>query len=316
MKMKLKKRFGQITHKGFTLVELLVVISIIAMLLAVLMPALSKAREQAKVTMCLANCKQLGVIIATYRTEYDGRVPIILNRWASNPLEGTNYPVKYLYISLGLRNYDSQTKNLPSELSPEGKWGLRFEGQMATYVDKYLPNYYVCPFARGKATMAETKDEGTVTVNGKEFTRRNFKGKFESFSTFMYGLIKDEDMGSTHATGCRPKYAALPWNCTSDNGNAKPDLQNNMVWERRPHFRNKKNTDGSRMEIKFSSLSEVMISYCVQGESRDFDPGLTRTPQNIIFNHKSHRKQTTGGSNAIFADTHAAWVPGDSIGWH
>jgi prepilin-type N-terminal cleavage/methylation domain-containing protein len=312
MKMKLKKRFGQIIHKGFTLVELLVVISIIAMLLAVLMPALSKAREQAKVTMCLANCKQLGVIIATYRAEYDGRVPIILNRWASGT--GTNYPVKYLYISLGLRNYDPLTKNLPSELSPEGKWGLRFEGQMATYVDKYLPNYYVCPFARGKATMAETKDEGTIMVNGTEFTKRNFKGKFESFSSFMYGLIKDEDMGTDHPKDCRPKYAALPWNCTSDNGSTKPDLQNNMVWERRPHFRNKRNADGSRAEIKFSGLSEVMVSYCVLGESRDFDPAIN--PKNIIFNYKSHRKQTTGGSNVIFADTHAAWVPGNSVGWH
>ncbi|MEN6386715.1 MAG: type II secretion system protein [Phycisphaerales bacterium] len=314
MKMKLKKRFGQITHKGFTLVELLVVISIIAMLLAVLMPALSKAREQAKVTMCLANCKQLGVIIATYRAEYDGRVPIVLNRWAADLTAGTNYPVKYLYISMALRNYDSLTKNLPKTLSPEGTWGLQFNGKMATYIEKYLPNYYVCPFARGKATMADRKNEGTVMVNGTEFTKQNFKGKFESFSSFMYGVIKDEDMGTDHAIGCRPKYAALPWNCTADNGYAKPDLQNNMIWERKPHYRNKRNADGSRAEIKFASLSEVTIAYCVQGESRDFDINLS--PKNIIFNYKSHRKGNSGGSNAIFADTHAAWVPGNSIGWH
>ncbi|MGE4286803.1 MAG: type II secretion system protein, partial [Phycisphaerae bacterium] len=45
-------------EKGFTLIELLVVISIIAMLMAIMMPALGKARESARMTLCKTNLKQ------------------------------------------------------------------------------------------------------------------------------------------------------------------------------------------------------------------------------------------------------------------
>ncbi|HBG28558.1 MAG: hypothetical protein A2Y10_19945 [Planctomycetes bacterium GWF2_41_51] len=68
---------------GFTLVELLVVISIIAMLLAVLMPALQKARAVAVSVMCKTNLKDIGVIMNCYSQDY-GCIPPSSesgNRW-------------------------------------------------------------------------------------------------------------------------------------------------------------------------------------------------------------------------------------------
>ncbi len=61
--------------KAFTLIELLVVVAIIAVLIAILLPSLTQARDSAKRVTCVAHLQQQGTALQMYRSDYAGRGP-------------------------------------------------------------------------------------------------------------------------------------------------------------------------------------------------------------------------------------------------
>ena len=78
--------------KSFTLIELLVVVAIIAVLVAVLLPGLHRARQLAIQTACAANLRQHGMGWRMYADDFRGKVPIPHDDWRVFFCWSTNYP--------------------------------------------------------------------------------------------------------------------------------------------------------------------------------------------------------------------------------
>ncbi len=87
-----------ICKSGFTLIELLVVIAIIAILAAMLLPALKRARESAYRSQCVNNLKQLGVGFSAYATDFEGMLP-------HGVVIGGQAYIHYYYNSAGENGY-------------------------------------------------------------------------------------------------------------------------------------------------------------------------------------------------------------------
>jgi prepilin-type N-terminal cleavage/methylation domain-containing protein len=287
--------------RGFTLIELLVVVAIIALLISILLPSLVRAREQARLTICKANSKQISTSMACYQTEYKGFVPVMFNSSANGAdnLGGTienqrrtKSPARCQLLSVAFRAYSQATRGLSGTFDPEIRWT---DSVIFNYVKTIMPPFYACPFERNGGTYRAVKVSAPPT-----WTYYEMHGRYESYETWLWERARASQTpwnGATPPDGTS-QYANFTWTQYSDYGSNAKAKNLHRQW-----------STADARKLKATGFSDVTVSYCGQGEY------VAVTSARIRINVGSHRVGRAGGTNAIFADSHVAWVKGVRIGW-
>ena len=138
--------------KGFTLIELLVVIAIIAILAAILFPVFAQAREKARASSCLSNCKQIGTGLQLYVDDYDETLPPMVNT-----------------LSDAERNAHPEYPCWQFQTQP---WNLAGNAYWTTWMDSLYPyiknnQMFICPSGgKGEKINTAWQPSGTTGLAG------------------------------------------------------------------------------------------------------------------------------------------------------
>lgn len=184
------------SSSAFTLIELLVVVSIISLLVSILLPALGKARDQARKVMCSVNFHQVGIVQQAYAADFDQWVP------------RSTYP--------DVRIGQQITAIVPYLLRP-----TTFEYLVGAYQTQ--PQFWVCPsLKQGGGQIGFFRDV--------DFDREQLPRHGQAPYDYYIGIV--HMVGLVNMTNCTPGTVAESAWRTSDAADKILATDLNILWDR------------------------------------------------------------------------------------
>jgi prepilin-type N-terminal cleavage/methylation domain-containing protein/prepilin-type processing-associated H-X9-DG protein len=168
-------------RRGFTLVELLVVIGIIALLISILLPALNKAREQANSIKCLSNMRQLSLATLNFAQDHKGYIPTASDDQYAKYADPNRQ--KFIYRSDANQNvYDWASSLVPymgAKFGDLNSFMINANGQSKVFV---------CPSDRWQDG---TQQAGYALINNIDPTNINAGQDPQGYLPISYGINAD-----------------------------------------------------------------------------------------------------------------------------